>query len=351
MKIALLGLRGAGKKTLFRLLTGSEAVTVPPQGVPGVFPVRDPRVDALSSMYEPEKTAYARIEMLLLPDVEKTQGRAVWLDDVRNLDGIVCVARAWSSPAVFHPAGSADPRRDLDAFLSELLFADLFLMERRREKLASEQRAKRTPAGERELKAIARVVSELESGRPVRAAGLSQGEKEALAKYQFLTDKAIAGVINVTHGAEGAGARAAIADDFGSRMTLAFFDAKLEGEIAAITDAAERQAFLSGLGIREPAVAVLTRGIYDALGLMSYYTVGADEVRAWTVRKGSTAPQAARAIHSDLARGFIRVEVMKYQDLVALGGEAKVREAGRCLLKGKDYVVEDGDILSFRSAS
>ena len=351
MKIALLGLQGAGKKTLFRLMTGVEAAAIPPKGVPGILSVRDPRVEVLSAMYNPEKTAYARVEVLLLPDMEKSQGRATWLDDVRNLDGICCVVRAFRDPSVFHPLGSVDARRDLDTFLVELILADLYLMEQRKEKLASELRSKRSPEKERELKAVEHMAMELEAGKPVRAAALPDAEKKVLANCQFLTDKAIAGVVNVTHGAEPPDFRSAMTGEFGSRMSLSFFDAKLESEIAAVADPDERKEFLAGLGIAEPAVAQITRGIYDALGLMSYYTVGTDEVRAWTIRKGSTAPQAARAIHSDLERGFIRVEVIQYQDLIALGSEAKVQEAGRVQLKSKDYVVQDGDILSFRAAS
>ena len=350
MKIAMLGLQGAGKKTLFKLLTSLEVGAVPPKGVPGVFEVKDPRVDALSELYKPEKTAYARIDLLLLPDVEKAQGKAAWLDDVRNLDGICCVVRAFDDASVFHPAGSVDPKRDLDTFFSELLLADMFLAERRKERLLSEMKSKRGPEKEREFKAMEKAASELESGKPFRAIQLTDPEREALSAHQFLTAKAVAGAVNLTHGADEGALRASIEKDFGGRMSLSFFDAKLEAEIAAISYAAERKEFLSGLGIDEPAVAKLTRAVYDALGLMSYFTVGQDECRSWAVRKGSTAPQAARAIHTDLERGFIRVEVMKYRDLIELGSEAKVKEAGRFLLKGKDYVVEEGDVLSFRAA-
>ena len=351
MKIALLGLQGAGKKTLFKLLTGSDVTAVPAKGLPGVVSVRDPRVDALSALCHPQKTTYARMDMLLLPDVEKTEGKAVWLDDVRNLDGIVFVARAFPDPSVFHPSGSVDARRDLDTFLSELVFADLFLMERRKDKLAQEMRAKTTPEKTRELEVIKKVIAGLEAGKTVRNMGLTEPEKAVLFNYQFLTDKAIAAVVNISQDAADPALRAALEKEFGSRMSLSFFDVKLEAEIAGMDDPKERAEFLSGMGIGEPAFAVLTRGVYEALGLMSYYTFGEDEVRAWTVRKGSTAPQAARAIHRDLEKGFIRAEHMKFADLIALGSEAKVKEAGKFSLKGKDYIVEDGDVLSFRAAN
>ncbi|HAH05750.1 MAG TPA: redox-regulated ATPase YchF [Elusimicrobia bacterium] len=351
MKIAMLGLQGAGKKTLFKLTTGTSVTSVPPKGVPGMFEVKDPRVDALSALYHPERTIYARIDVVLLPDVEKTQGKAAWLEDVRNVDGICCVARAFEDPSVFHPAGSVDPKRDLDLFFSELLFADILLMERRKDALASEMRAKSTPEKVRELQAVEKVSAELEAGKPYRTIPLTPPEKAVLSNTQFLTAKAVAGVVNLTQDRDTAALKAAVEAEFGSRMTLSFFDAKLEAEIAAISDAAERKEFLSGLGIEEPAVAKLTRAVYDALGLMSFYTAGEDEARAWTIRKGSTAPQAARAIHTDLERGFIRAEVMKYDDLIALGSEAKVKEAGKAALKGKDYIVEDGDILNIRAST
>ncbi len=351
MKIGMLGLQGAGKKTLFTLMTGSNVQTVSPKGVPGIFRVRDPRVDLLSDMYKPQKTNYAQMDVLLLPDVAKTEGKAAWLDDVRNLDGICCVVRAFDDPSVFHPAGSVDPVRDLETFLLELLFADVFFLEKRKEKLTSELRARKHPQKEKELEIITRLSGELEKGVTVRQAALSDMEKETMAASQFLTDKPIAAVINLTQDADTKALRAEIEKGYGDRMTLSFFDAKLESEIAAISDLAERKEFLEGLGIEEPAVDKLTRGVYEALGLMSYFTVGEDEVRAWTVRKGSSAPKAARAIHSDLERGFIRVEVIKYADLVGLGGEAQVKEAGKLSLKGKDYIVEEGDLLSFRTSS
>jgi ribosome-binding ATPase YchF (GTP1/OBG family) len=242
------------------------------------------------------------------------------------------------------------PLRDLDAFFSELLFADLLHIDRRKERLSDELRRSRAPEKERELRLVERLDAELGAGRPFSSVALSDAERGLLSGSQFLTGLPVAGVVNLTQGADAEGLRREIGTKFESRMRLAFFDAKLEGEIAAIESPAERQEFLSGLGIDESGLAKLTRTLYDAAGLMSFYTVGEDEVRAWTIRKGATALQAARAIHTDLAKGFIRAELMRCDDLLELGSEARVQEAGRVSLKGKDYVVEDGDVLSIRSS-
>ncbi|MFH2203327.1 MAG: DUF933 domain-containing protein [Elusimicrobiota bacterium] len=351
MQIGMLGLLGAGKKTLFKLLTGVTVQTVPPKGLPSNFHVRDPRVDRLHEMYNPKKTNYARMDVLLLPDVEKTQGKAAWLGDVRDLDGLICVVRAFDDPSVFHPSGTVDAARDLDTFMSELQFADMLFLDKRVSNLKNELRTRRSVEKENELKLIERLAGEMEAGNAIRSAELSESEARLLSSYQFLTDKPVIAVINAAQGTDAAQLRGEIEQAYPGRVACAVFDVKLEGEIAEIEDAAEKKEFLEGLGIAEPAVAVLTRVIYDSMGLMSYFTVGEDEVRAWTVPQGSNGPRAARAIHSDLERGFIRVEVMKYEDLIGLGGEAQVKEAGKFMLKGKEYIVEEGDILSFRAAT
>lgn len=351
MRIGMVGLQGAGKKTLFNLMTGISAPAIPPKGVPGRFDVRDPRVDTLSGMYKPEKTNYARMDITLLPDVEKTEGKAAWLDDVRELDGIVCVVRAFEDPGVFHPAGTVDAARDLDVFMSELMFADMLLLETRERKLAEELKRTRAPEKVKELELVKRLAKEMEGGAVMRTIPLEDGERRLIVHYKFLTDKPVIAVVNLTQGADSSSVRDAVDKAYGARVACAFFDAKLESELAEMSDPMERGEFLEGLGIAEPAVAQLTRVIYDRMGLMSYFTVGTDEVRAWAIRRGSTAPQAARAIHSDLERGFIRVEVMKYSDLIEHGDETKVRDAGLLLLKGKDYIVEEGDLLSFRAAT
>ncbi len=349
MKIGMLGLAGAGKKTLFRLLTGWEIQSVSTKEIPGICKVVDPRIDRLSGMYKPKKTAYASFNMHLLPDVEKTQGKAVWLDDIRDMDGLCCVVRAFENPSVFHPEGSVDPVRDIGTFFSELMFSDLLFAEKRKEKLTAELKKKASPDKEKELSAMSKIAAGLNDGHAVNKLGISPEERRILSSSRFLTDKAIVAVINISQGEELSALKEKITADYGKSLSPVFLDAKLEDEINQIADAGERKDFLAGLGIDEPALAKLTRTVYDALGLISYFTVGEDEVRAWTIKKSSTAPEAAGAIHSDIEKGFIRAELIKYADLIEAGNEAGVRAAGKFSLKGKDYIVEDGDILSFRS--
>lgn len=351
MRLGMLGLQAAGKKTLFGLLTGTAPAAIPAGGLPGVFKVQDPRVNELSRLYDPEKTTPAQMDLSLLPDVEKTQGKAPWLADVRLLDGLAFVVRAFPDPTVFHPLGGVDPRRDADLFLSELTFADVFFLEKRREKLTDELRSRRTPEKEKELEVVDRLAKALEDGAGIPSAALSDAERRLLSSYQFLSDKPVVAIVNVEHGQDAAAVAEALERSYGGRVATVCCDLKLEAEIASLTDSAERKEFLDGMGIAEPATARLTRVLYDAMGLMSFFTVGADEVRAWTVRKGATAPQAARVIHTDLEKGFIRAEVTKYADLVSLGSEDAVAKAGKAMLKGKDYVVEEGDILSIRAAN
>lgn len=351
MRIGMLGLAGAGKKTLFNLLTGAKVQSIQPKGVPGVCKIRDSRVDALTGIYKPKKTTYAQIDFTLLPDVEKTQGKAVWMDDIRNVDGLCCVIRAFENPSVFHPVATVNPARDLDIFLSELLFADLVFVEKRIDKLSSELRRRSLPDKEKELELIKRISRELENGAVVRKMGLTPDERKILSSSEFLTDKGIVAVVNLTQGMNTSELKSKMDNSYGERMSLIYLDAKLEEEISQIENPEERKEFLSGMGIEEPAINKLTRTVYEQLGLMSYFTVGEDEVRAWTVKKGSTAPVAGRAIHSDIERGFIRAEMMKYPDLIDKRSETALKEAGKFYLKGKDYVVEDGDILSFRVAT
>jgi ribosome-binding ATPase len=351
MRIGLLGLAGAGKKTLFKLLTGATELPQTQKELSGIFRIRDPRIDKLSKMYNPKKTTYANLEMVLLPDIEKSQGKAPWLNDVRNLDGICSVVRAFKDESVYHPEGSVNPARDLETFSSELLFADLVFLESRKNKLTSEINKRMDTEKKKELEIVEKFLKGLEGGSTVSKMEITPGERKIISAYQMLTNKGVVVALNYSADDDKAELEKSIASAGQGNFPLGFMDIKLEEEISKMQDPAEREEFLKELGIEESGVDKLSRLIYSELGLISYFTVGEDEVRAWTVKKNSTAPQAARAIHTSLEKGFIRAEHMTYDDLIQYGSEAEVQKAGKSSLKGKDYIVQDGDILSIRATS
>jgi GTP-binding protein YchF len=339
MRVALLGLPQAGKRTLFRLLTGRTVPDSrrPGEAVDGAGPIRDPRVDVLSGICKPQKTTYAENTYALCPDVAPGADSRDWLDAARRCDLIALVVRAFPSDVVYHPDGSVNSERDRKAIESELMLADMLLIEKRLERLTKEARAKRTPALTREEETLRRCSAALENGRPVRDAGL---DAEALAPVKslgFVTLLPLRTLLNVGDDALG-----------GATPPDALpVSCRIEEEIAAIANAEERREYLEALGLTAPGLDRVNAAVYDALGLMSFYTTGEDEVRAWTIRRGATAPVAGGKIHSDIERGFIRVEVIKYDDFVACGSEKAAKEAGKVQLRGRDYVMEDGDICHF----
>ena len=353
MQIGLIGLPQAGKKTLLRLLTGVDASAAAPDrngAVPGICPVRDPRIERLVGMYKPAKTTPATIQYLLLPDLtndsSKNQG---FFSALLGVDALACVVRAFADDTVFHVHGSVDPMRDIDAIQAELLLNDLLFVEKRLERLAKESLKKGGAEREREQALYQRLQAHLNDNHPLRTMTIEPQEQKLLTSAPLLTRKACLIVLNLGESdlqnpklAEEVARRCA-----GQQVAVVRLSAKIEGELAQL-EPAERQAFMKELGITEPAIDGLTRVSYDALGLISYFTVGPDEVRAWTIRRGALAPEAGGAIHSDIERGFIRAELIKYDDLLSLGSEQAVAAAGKSHLKGKDYLVEDGDILNFR---
>jgi GTP-binding protein YchF len=342
MKLGLVGYPQAGKRTLFRLLTGQE---VNKSGV-GLAKVRDPRFEWLAGLYQPARISPALLEFALLPDLAE-KGNAEVLKALERVDVVCHLVRAFADDSVFHLAGSVDPGRDIRGLEEELHLADLIFIEKRRERLQKERQLK-GGGQQAEEELLARFQAHLEEGRPLRALRRSEEEERLIAGYLFLTLKPMLIVLNL---GEEQLQRQGLLDHLRSALPgegreWVAVSARIEEELAQLeTD--ERLAFLEELGQEEPALDRLTRVCYRALGLISFFTVGADEVRAWTVRQGALAPQAGRAIHSDIERGFIRAEVMKYADLAVLGSEQKVKEAGRLLQKGRDYEVEDGDILHF----
>ncbi len=353
MNIGLIGLPQSGKKTLLHLLTGVDArVTAPTNGVvPGICPVRDPRVGRLVAMYKPKKTAPATIQYLLMPDLTKDSAKnQELLKALATVDVLAQVARAFEDDTVFHLDGSIDPLRDISTVQAELILNDLLFVEKRLERIAKETTRRGGVDRTKEQALLTKLQTRLNENLPLRTLPLDTEEDKVLSGASLLTRKPLLIILNVGEGKVGdtqllAEVKARHTDQ---QIHLALVSAKIEEELAQLDDPKERAAFLQELGIAESAIDQLTRVSYEALGLISYFTVGADEVRAWTVHRGASAAQAGGVIHSDIERGFIRAELMKYNDLMTLGSEQAVASAGKAQLKGKEYIVEDGDILNFR---
>ncbi len=352
MQIGLLGLPQAGKKTLLQVLTSvdARAVAPSPSGIPGICAVRDPRVDRLAALYRPNKTTPATIQYLLMPDVTKESAKNQQVFQALLLvDALALVVRAFADDTVFHLEGTVNPVRDLEMLRSELVLNDLLFVEKRLERIGKES-TRRGVDRAVEQAVLERLLEQLNANRPVRMLELTAQEQAVLAGTPLLTRKALLIILNVAEDQLQVSdpAEAILQHCEGWNVHLVQVSAKIEEELSQLDDPAERAAFLKALGITEPAIDGLTRVSYESLGLISYFTVGPDEVRAWTVRRGASAPEAGGVIHSDIQRGFIRAELMKYDDLMTLGTEQAVAAAGKAMLKGKEYVIEDGDILSFR---
>ena len=354
MQVGLIGLPQSGKKTLLRLLTQVDARSVSSSNggaVPGVCPVRDPRMERLAAMYRPKKVTPATIQYLLLPALTKdSAGNQALLNALALVDVVGAVVRAFTDETIFHLEGSVDPLRDLDTVQAELILNDLLFVEKRLERLAKDAARRGGTDRSKEHTLLTTLQAHLNADLPLRTLALAVDDAKLLSGAPLLSRKPLLLILNVGEDrlqdhdlADAVTQRTA-----GHQIHLVQLSAKIEEEPSELEDPAERAAFLKELGIAEPAIDRLTRVSYEALGLISYFTVGADEVRAWTVRRGASAAEAGGVIHSDIERGFIRAEQMRYEDLMALGSEQAVAGAGKAHLKGKEYVVEDGDILNFR---
>ncbi|MBI3985768.1 MAG: redox-regulated ATPase YchF [Lentisphaerae bacterium] len=343
MKVALLGFSQSGRKTFFTLLTGRKipAGLKAGEALEGVAPIRDPRVDSLSALVKPEKTRYAENLIVLCPEVTAGAGKREWLETAKKCDLLCVVVRAFTSSEVYHPAGSVDPKRDRSNLESELLFADLELIEKRLERMAKEKRAGQTAQQALEERTLEKIKTFLEGEMRLAAPALEPHELESIRSLGLLCLKPVLWACNVDEGALREAGAAGAANEF-------TVSCRLEQEIMDLDKPEEREAYLKELGLSSSGLDRLNRTAYDALGLMSFYTIGEDEVRAWTIRKGSTGPTAAGKVHSDIERGFIRVEIIKYDDLVAAGSEAAVKAQGKSQVKGRDYVIQDGDICHFK---
>jgi len=339
MQVALLGLAQAGKKTLFSLLTGREVTGALKRGetIEGIARVRDPRVDVLAGMYRPEKTTYAENHFVLCPDIDVGSEARTWLDSARNCDLLCCVIRAFEAADVYHPDGSVDAARDRNAIRTELLLADMHMVETRLHNIAEDRRKYKTTKHDVQEQALHLCAGALENEKPLSTLEFPPAQEKAIRGMDLITRKPVVFVRNVSE------------DDIGATSGdgTVTISCAIEKEIAAIENESERGEFMAELGLDSPGLDRMNAAIYDALGLMSFYTVGEDECRAWTIRKGTAAPTAGGAIHSDIERGFIRVQVIKFDDLVAAGSEEAVKRNGRMQARGRDYVIEDGDLCDF----
>jgi GTP-binding protein YchF len=344
VKVGLTGFPGAGKTTVFAALTGIRPAVGERKAQIGTIKVPDARIDALAKIHAPKKVTLAEVTFVDFPPPPNASRKAV-LDQemvtaLRDADALVQVVRGFPDLAGEAPT----PADDVGAFSTELALADLAQVEKKAERLKKEK------GGERELALFGRLQQILEEGKPLRTAGLTADEQTQLAGYAFLSLRPLLVVLNVPEAdvtkpvpADVAAAARAV----GAEALV--LSGAVESEVAEL-DPADRQAFLADLGLEESARDRFIRASYGLLDLISFLTAGDDECRAWPIRRGTAARKAAGRIHSDIERGFIRAEVMAFDDFMRLGSEAKCREAGKLRLEGKDYVVQDGDIVHFRFA-
>ena len=345
MKIGLVGFAGSGKTTVFNTMTGLDV----PVGYGGevrlgTVRVPDDRIDALSRIFEPKKTTYAEMSFCDVPGEHGSEHKGLsprGLQQIRDQEALCLVLRDFANPAV---AGDPSPLADLEAFHAECILADLEIVEKRLE------RAKKERAEGREVAAFEHAKETLEAERPLRSLPEAELDRSVLKGFGLLSDRPLLVAVNVGEGKAGEPMPADLAarvEELGAAgLTLC---ASVEADISGM--APEDQAeFLADLGLAESALARFIRTAYGLLDLISFFTVGPDEVRAWTIRRGTVAQKAAGKIHSDLERGFIRAEVIPYGVFMEHGSEAAVRDAGRMQVEGKTYVVQDGDILHVRFA-
>lgn len=359
MEVGIVGLPLSGKTTLFSTLTGQTLQTAHVSGKievhRGIVKVPDARLDRLTEIFKPRKQVNATIEYIEVGGIEKDAGREKGFDSqmlqvLKNTSALCVVVRDFENELYPHPEGSVDPVRDFRTIETEFLLSDLAIVENRIERLEKQLLKEKSEKGRQELELMKKCLGWLEAEKPLRELSFSEAEELLLRGYQFLSAKPIVVVLNISEGdiAREKEILAELAPVFQKPgIEVVALCAKIEQEISQL-DESDAREFLKDLGIEEPALPKLIKASFNLLGLISFFTVGEDECRAWTIRKGTTVQTAAGVIHSDMERGFIRAEVVSYEDFIQFGSLARCREKGLLRLEGKQYQVRDGDIVTIR---
>jgi len=353
MRLGIIGLPQSGKTTIFNALTRGDTPTTMSGGRfevhTAVVDVPDPRVDDLTALFHPEKKIYAKVTYADIAGLEggaaKSGLSGQLLNQLTQMDGFVHVVRCFENASVPHPSGSVNPARDIAAMDAELLLNDLISVERKLERMGDERRkggGRDKAVIERELHLFERLKVTLAEDQPLRDVEISPEDEKSLSGFGFLTRKPVLVLLNLSDG------QAAPAIDYPhQRSQVVALQGKLEMDLAQLAPD-EAELFMSEYGIEELGFTKVIHVSYSLMGLQSFFTVGEDEVRAWTIQADTPAVEAAGVIHSDLQKGFIRAEVVTYQELMALGGMAEARSKGKLRLEGKEYIVQDGDIMHVR---
>ncbi|MDH3254280.1 MAG: redox-regulated ATPase YchF [Acidobacteriota bacterium] len=352
MQLGITGLAKTGKTTLFNLLTSSHEATdkfaKSTESHVAIAKVPDRRLDALATLYEPQKLTPATIQFVDIPGVEhRAGGFDLNLVQLREVDALVHVVRAFEDPDILHPQGSIDTARDIASLDLDLILADLEIVERRLARLEQSQKRGLTADEARERELLDETIRPaLEAETPLRTMELADAAERRLRGFQLLSAKPMLVVLNVAEDELGAASQVPSVGS-GPAREVVVMSLPIEDEIAQLPPAEQRD-FLSALGLEQASLDRAIRAAYHLLGLISFFTVGQDEVRAWTIRRGTSARRAGAAIHSDIERGFIRAEVVPWEEILERKSIAACRDAGTLRLEGKEYVVADGEIVHFR---